>query len=199
MAENQGAPQTIYRLKLWLCDLKPLIWRRIEVPSAITLPKLHRTIQVAMGWEDYHLHAYHIGRRGYEIHDPEELYPSKARDERRVKLQAVVATVGTEFGYTYDFGDGWEHRLLLEGIALAEPGAFYPRCVQGGRSAPPEDVGGTGGYEDYLDALADPNHDQHDELLAWRGPFDPERFDREAVNRKLQKEFTQRSRRRSPG
>jgi hypothetical protein len=199
MAKNQDAPQTIYRLKLWLCDLKPLIWRRIEVPSIITLPKLHRAIQVAMGWEDYHLHAFHIGRISYEIPDPEEMYPSKARDERRVKLLAVVATVGTEFGYVYDFGDGWEHRLLLEAIALAEPGVFYPRCVQGDRSGPPEDAGGTGGYEDYLNALADPNHDQHDELLAWRGPFDPERFDREAVNRALRKEFSPKARQRSSG
>lgn len=97
-----------------------------------------------MGWEDYHLHAFHIGRSDYEPPDADESYPSKARDERRVTLQAVVATVGTEFGYVYDFGDGWEHRLLLEGIALADPGVFYPRCVQGARNAPPEDVGSLG-------------------------------------------------------
>ena len=100
-----AAPPKVYRLKLWLCEIKPEIWRRLEVPSGITLSKLHRMIQVAIGWEDYHLHQFEIGRRTYEVPDPEDIAGSKARDERRVKLDAAVTDVGTEFGYLYDFGD----------------------------------------------------------------------------------------------
>lgn len=176
-----------------------MIWRRLEVPAAITLPKLHRVIQVAMGWEDYHLHEFQIDRRRYEIPDPEELYARKAVDERRVKLETVVAKVGMEFGYLYDFGDGWRHALKLEAILLPEEGAIYPRCIAGSRSGPPEDAGGPRSYERYLDALGDPDHEQHEDLLAWRGPFDSERFDLQAVNLELEREFTRKVRRRSPG
>jgi len=189
------ASQNVYRLKLWLCDIKPEIWRRLEVPAAITLPKLHRVIQIAVGWEDYHLHKFNIGRRSYEIPDPEDLHGSKAADERRVKLNTTVREVGTEFNYLYDFGDGWEHRLRLEAITLPEEGIFYPRCIGGARSGPPEDAGGPPGYADYLNAISDPSHERHEDLLEWRGPFDPEAFDVGAINGELVAEFNAKPRR----
>lgn len=156
----------------------------------MTLPKLHLVIQVVMGWEDCHLHKFHVAGRRYEIPDPETFEQSiKTLDERRVKLSTIVREVGTEFNYLYDFGDGWEHGLLLEAILAESTGVHYPRCTDGARSGLPGDVGGVGGYEDYLQTLADPNHEQHEEMLAWRGPFDSEKFDIKAINRELARLF----------
>jgi hypothetical protein len=191
------ASQNIYRLKVWLCDISPVIWRRLEVPAGITLPKLHRVIQVAIGWQDYHLHQFRIGGRIYEVPDPEGSFESEALDARRVRLEMAVTKVGSEFGYLYDFGDGWEHKLCLEAITVPEEAAYYPRCTGGARSGPPEDAGGPYGYIEYLEALSDPNHERHGELLQWRGPFDPEAFDLNRINRELSKEFSQKVRRRS--
>lgn len=154
-------------------------------------------IQVAFGWEDYHLHGFRVGKRKYEVPDPEDLYKSKSLDERRVKLNKIVHEVGSEFGYQYDFGDNWNHRLLLEAIAMPETGVHYPRCTGGARSGPPEDAGGPHGYANYVDALGDPNHKRYDEMLGWRGPFDPEAFDMEEINSHLQKDLGSRVRRRS--
>lgn len=96
--------------------------------------------------------------------------------------------VGGEFSYLYDFGDDWEHRLLLEDSANPEPDAGYPRCTGGARCGPPEDVGSLPGYLEYLAALADPAHEQHEDMVEWRGPFDPERFDLDSTNRTLARE-----------
>ena len=181
--------QTIYTIKLWLREIEPMIWRRLEIPSNITLPRLHRVIQIAMGWEDCHLHYFETGRHRYEVPDPEDLYRSKAVDERRVRLDRVIKKVGAELSYLYDFGDGWNHALRLEAIALHEHGVNYPRCTAGGRNGPPEDSGGPYGYHAYLRALADPNHKQHSDMLSWRGPFDAENFDVDAINRELAKSF----------
>ena len=144
-------------------------------------------------------HAFHIGRIDYEIPDPDEIFPSKARDERRVRLQAVVATVGTEFGYVYDFGDGWEHRLLLEAIALGEPGVFYPRCVQGARSGPPEDVLALAAMKTI--STRSPIQTMMSTTNCWHGAdrLIAERFDRAAVNQALRKEFSPKTRQRSSG
>jgi hypothetical protein len=156
----------------------------------MTLPDLHRVIQAVMGWEDCHLHEFQVAGRRYEIPDPENSSQSiKTFDERRVKLSTIVREVGNEFNYLYDFGDGWEHGLLLEAILPGSTGVQYPRCTDGARSGLPEDVGGVGGYEVYLQALADANHEQHEEMLAWRGPFDSERFDMKAINRELARLF----------
>jgi hypothetical protein len=185
-------PETslVYQIKLWLLDVEPMIWRRLEVPAKITLPGLHQAIQVAMGWEDCHLHQFQVGDRQYEIPDPDSREGSgKSLDERRVRLDSIVSKVGTEIRYLYDFGDGWEHLLRLEATLPASPGARYPRCLAGARSGPPEDVGGPFGYEEYLQALADPDHEQHQELLEWRGPFSPEVFDLEEINLELAEKF----------
>ena len=100
--------------------------------------------------------------------------------------------MGTPFAYLYDFGDNWEHELLLEAILLPEPDAPYPTCIGGERRTPPEDVGGTHGYEEYLTVLADPEHKEHENMLQWRGPFDSELFSPAQVNQRLQKKFRSR-------
>jgi hypothetical protein len=145
------------------------------------------------GMEDYHLHQFAIGRRLYSVPDPDDdLYQRKVIDEHHVSLGKVVPRVGTQFSYLYDFGDSWEHDLLLEAILLPEADTKYPKCVAGEHRTPPEDVGGVHGYAEYLEAMADPEHQEHENMLLWRGPFDPELFSPAQVNRELQKQFRAR-------
>jgi hypothetical protein len=130
------------------------------------------------------------GRRIYSVPDEDDdLYERKIINESGVRLREVVPRVGTHFEYLYDFGDSWQHDLLLEAIVLPDPKAGYPHCLAGERSAPPEDVGGPSGYADYLEAMADPGHEEHENMLQWRGPFDPEAVSLTAVNQQLQKKL----------
>jgi Plasmid pRiA4b ORF-3-like protein len=117
------------------------------------------------------------------------MHERKVIDERRERLCDAVPRVGTQFLYLYDFGDNWRHDLLLEAILLPESAMQYPRCIAGERRTPPEDVGGTKGYEEYLEAIVDPEHEEHENLLRWRGAFDPEAFSPDEVNHRLRKRF----------
>lgn len=169
----------IYQIKVTLRGLRPPIWRRIQVTGDATLAKLHKIIQTAMGWGNYHLHVFSLG--GLEFGDPDaEL---GIRSGARVKLGQLITAEKTKFKYEYDFGDSWEHDLLVEKILEPEPGAKYPRCLTGKRACPPEDVGGIWGYAEFLEAIHDPANPEHDELLEWiGGEFDPEAFDLDDVN-----------------
>jgi hypothetical protein len=182
--------RAVYQLRITLQDIQPLVWRQIQVWEDITLGQLYTILQIVMNWEDYHLHEFTIGRRLYSVPDPDdEMHERKVIDESRAKLCDVAPRVGTQFLYHYDFGDDWRHELLLEAIVMAESGTQYPRCIAGARRTPPEDVGGTSGYETYLEALADPEHEEHENLLCWRGEFDPEAFSLDEVNQRLRKRF----------
>jgi hypothetical protein len=188
-------PQTraLYQLRITLQDIQPPIWRQIQVWEDITLGQLHTILQIVMHWEDYHLHEFTVGRRLYSVPDPDdELHERKVIDELRAKLCDVVPRVGTQFLYVYDFGDNWRHELLLEAIVMPEPDMKYPRCIAGARRIPPEDVGGTTGYEDYLAAVADPKHQEHEKMLRWRGEFGSETFSTDDVNQRLEKRFRSR-------
>ena len=186
--------QPLYQLKVTLRDIQPFIWRRFQVWGDTTLSRLHMVLQIVMDWEDYHLHEFVIGRRIYSVPDPDDdMYERKVIDEKQIRLSDVVAQVGTEFTYLYDFGDNWQHDLLLEAILLPDSGKHYPQCLAGQRRAPPEDVGGTFGYGDYVEAMADPEHEEHENMLRWRGPFDPEAFSVEEVNQRLWKKFRPRA------
>ena len=185
---------TIYRLKVTLHGSIPPIWRRIEVPSQMTLPQLHRTLQLVMGWENYHLHEFTIAGRAYAEPNPEDHdFGRDVLDERRARVGKLLATVESSFQYIYDFGDNWRHDILLESILPRTPRKRYPVCVAGARSAPPEDVGGIGGYQRYLEALFDLRHKDHRAMLAWRGRFDPEYFPLTSVNKRLREAFPVRS------
>jgi hypothetical protein len=184
---------TVYQLKVSLRDIQPPIWRRIQVWDNTKLPRLHRIIQLLFNWEDYHLHDFVAGRRVYSVPDADDAFNErKVMDEQAVPINRLAQRVGDTFDYLYDFGDDWRHEILLEAILLAEPGAFYPRCIAGARNGPPEDAGGTGGYANYLEALADLNHDEHENMLAWRGPFDSEAFSVDSVNASLKRSFYRR-------
>lgn len=183
-----GNNRALYQLKVTLRDVHPPIWRRIQVWEDTTLAQLHRILQIAMGWEDYHLHEFRIGSDVYGVPDPDDdLYERPVIDERRQRLRQLVPQVGISFEYLYDLGDNWRHELLLEDIALPDPEQRYPRCLAGERCAPPEDVGGPPGYAAYREALADSSHEEHESMLEWRGTFDAESFSADAVNRRLQK------------
>ncbi|MGD9145493.1 MAG: plasmid pRiA4b ORF-3 family protein [Anaerolineae bacterium] len=184
MAKRRRAKDVpIYQLKVTLKDTKPPIWRRLLVRSDTTLGDLHTIIQAAMGWWNYHLHQFIVGETYYGEPHPDYFDYLEMLDERGVTLGQVAPSEGDKFDYEYDFGDGWEHRVLVEKIAPPEPGRSYPVCIRGRRACPPEDVGGTWGYVDFLDAIRDPEHPEHESYLEWiGGEFDPEAFDLDEVN-----------------
>ena len=148
-------PKEVLQLKVSLKGSKPPIWRRLEVPATITLDQLHEVIQVAFEWTDSHLHAFETPQGEYGVPDPE--WGLDLRSERGVRL-TKVAEVGEKLTYVYDFGDDWQHVVLVEKIAPSQEGVAYPRCTAGRRAAPPEDCGGIWGYQDMLDAVPDAAH-----------------------------------------
>ncbi len=177
----------IYQLKITLQDIDPPIWRRLLVPADTKLPRLHRLLQTVMGWENYHLHAFAVGELLYGEPDP-DFDDARNVNERRVRLGDIAPEVGACFLYQYDFGDNWRHEVLVEKIMSADPIASYPLCTGGKRACPPEDCGGTWGYETFLEAITDPEHEEHEQYLMWiGGAFDPEGFDLNMTNRALRK------------
>jgi prevent-host-death family protein len=177
----------IYQLKITLKNIKPPVWRRVLVPSDFTLDQLHRVIQATMDrWYDYHLHEFIIDRTRYGDAAGALEAGDFVEEETRVQLQQVLRGEKHKFEYTYDFGDDWEHEILLEKILPRESDQTYPCCIKGKRSGPPEDCGGPWGYADFLAAIGDPKHPEHQELLEWAGgEFDPEFFDLEEINQEL--------------
>lgn len=179
----------IYQFKVTLIGVTPPIWRRIQVTGGYSLAQLHLALQFAMGWENYHLYMFRIGSKKYGPPDPDGVDELGLVDAKRIRLSAAMPTVGATVTYVYDYGDDWEHELLLEAIVMPAPDTTYPRCTEGERRCPPEDVGGISGYADYLEAMADPTHERHEEMMMWRGPFDSANFSVEQVNQELDKKF----------
>ncbi|MFD5121327.1 plasmid pRiA4b ORF-3 family protein [Streptomyces sp. NPDC058385] len=173
---------SVLQIKVTLVDIRPPIWRRLQVPADLTLDRLHLVIQTAMGWENCHMHLFQTptgdcGRRDSELGH---------RDERKVPLHAVAPAVGDRIGYTYDFGDDWVHHIEVEKTLPRAPGTAYPHCLTGRRACPPEDCGGPWGYANFLEAITDLGHEEDDELLEWvGGTFDPSHFDLEDTNKRL--------------
>ena len=185
---------TMYTLDVRLRDISPPIWRAIEIAGSATLEDLHFAIQVAMGWTNSHLHQFVIGDASYGMVDVDDADELDLEDEGEFELQDLVKH-GESFLYEYDFGDSWEHDTKVEAVLDADDDKTYPACIAGERACPPEDCGGAWGYEELLAALADPDHDEHDQFLEWvGGEFDPARLDLTAINRAL----APASRRRTP-
>ena len=181
---SSATPSQIYQIKITLRDSKPPIWRRLDVPDTMTLAQLHHVIQAAMGWADYHLHQFTVNGVEYGVPHPDDW--NEVRNEKSVKLSQFVTGPKFKFTYEYDFGDSWEHIILVEKVLPPEPGVDYPRCITGKRACPPEDCGGVWGYASFLEAISDPDHPEHEELLEWvGGEFDPEAFDCAVVNEAL--------------
>ena len=174
-------PRSIYQLKVTLQDSHPAIWRRVQVPGDLPLSRLHGVLQIVMGWTNSHMHQFKVAGRYYGTHklglEPE------VEDERQVRLNQIAPNAKSRFIYEYDFGDSWEHAIVVEKIMPPEKGIEYPRCIGGEKACPPEDVGGVWGYHDFLQQFRNPKHPEHAELLEWVGKkFDPERFDLNGVN-----------------
>ena len=185
-AQEQRPIESIYQIKVTLKDIQPPIWRRVQVPSNIGLNKLHRILQAVMPWDGYHLHQFIIGGVYYGEPDPDYGFP--IRNDRSTKLNQVVPGTRAKFIYEYDFGDSWDHEILVEKILPPQGGVRYPVCLSGRRACPPEDCGGIPGYSRFLEAIRNPEHEEHDELLQWvGGSFDPEAFDLDEINYRLKR------------
>jgi hypothetical protein len=174
-----------------LLDTRPPIWRRTQVKDC-TLDRLHEHLQTAMGWTNSDLHHFRIGEQLYG--DPllmqENFEEMGCKDSTTTRISDLLPTSGKRFRFEYecDFGDGWRHEVLFEGCVQAEAGKKYPLCVEGERACPPEDVGGVWGYADFVEAVQNEDHEQHDEILDWvGGSFDPEAFDAKAATRRMMK------------
>ena len=165
---------TLFELDVRLREIEPPIWRTVEVPGAWSLENVHFALQVAMGWTNSHLHHFKIGSQVYGMAGVDGTGDLEFEDERQYRLQDLVQSGGS-FVYEYDFGDGWEHDVTVNKVTAVSR-LPRPRCVAGARACPPEDCGGSGGYENLLEALADPRHKEHESLMTWSGDFKPERF-----------------------
>lgn len=176
-----------YQLRIELKHVEPLVWRRVLVPENVTLAKLHIILQGAMGWHGGHLHEYEIARLRYGTPCDDD-WPSDepVLDERRFRLNRFVETGLRHFRYIYDFGDRWEHRVKVEDLVMPRSGLSLIACLAGENACPPEDVGGYPGYAEFLEALKDPAHSEHANMLRWiGGSFDPTAFDLADVNERL--------------
>lgn len=188
MAAGKAQQPTIYQLKVTLKYIRPPIWRRLLVPRDMTLDALHDVLQTAFGWTDSHLHQFVVGDEYYGVPHPDYLdLGPPMKDECQARLRYVIGGRARKLVYEYDFGDGWEHEIIVEKKLVPEAGVAYPRCSAGRRACPPEDCGGPWGYGALLEAVADPEHSEHEEKSEWLGDdFDAEAFDLEAVNARLE-------------
>lgn len=182
-------PQDVV-LRITLEDIEPPIWREIALLDTTTLPELHRVIQVAFQWYDYHLHQFIIGAERYSIPDDElDDFGIPAHSTIGVTLAQLGLSEGAQFAYEYDFGDSWTHRVEVRKMSPASAGAeamVAPLLLDGRRGAPPEDCGGPPGYEELLRVLADPSNPEHEDMRTWVGPdFESERFDVRAARHAL--------------
>jgi hypothetical protein len=169
----------VYQVKVSLRRIRPPVWRRLRLPGGTSLGELHEVLQVAFGWDDQHLHAFEVGKRRF---GPQDRGLEGVGDERGARLREMAPAAGSRLRYTYDFGDSWEHDIVVEKV-LPPDGVPHAVCVGGRHAAPPEDCGGVWGYEALCEILADPTHPEHAERLAWLGhPHDPAAFDRAATN-----------------
>jgi hypothetical protein len=180
-------------LRIELIDIEPLIWRRAAVSTAINLQTLHRIIQAAMGWQDYHLWEFTADDKTYGVPDPEDAsWRHKVYRASTTKLASLIEGGITAFEYTYDMGDNWEHRITIERTAPAEAGKLYPEFLGGERRCPPEDCGGFPGYYEFLDVIAGADKGkgsrQKKEMLAWYGrPYDPDDIDEAQIRAALRR------------
>ena len=185
--KENAIPPEIYQLRVTLLGTKPPIWRRLLVRADMTMVQLHDVLQTAMGWQDCHMHEFSVGDRRIGQPTPEDqlMGMPPMESERKVRLSGILSKVGSKAIYTYDFGDTWEHSLVLEKILPVDPKLAYPVCTDGQLACPPEDCGGIPGFYDLVEALSDPHHDRYEEMLDWIGEFDPQAFSVERVNRML--------------
>lgn len=184
-AKGLRTKTSIYQVKVRLLGVKPPVWRRFIVPGEITLGMFHNILQVVIGWENYHAHFFRVGETEY---GPPQLDIDGMKNENRARLNNIVTGPRMKIYYEYDLGDGWLHSIIFEKFLQPEPGSDYPICIAGKRACPPEDCGGPGGYEHFLEVMGNPDDPEHEDMLFWAGEeFDPEAFDIDRVNQALRR------------
>ena len=190
MAPNRSQPGThsALRLRIQLNEVDPVVWRRLLVPGRVRLAKLGQMLLAAMGWNNSHLHAFRVGDTSYGMQDDDDDdFPDDEIDEQSVTVLQALREL-QPFTFDYDFGDGWEHDVVIEELIHSDAGLKFAVCLDGERACPPDDVGGPGGYVAFLEAIADPDHEDHDNFLEWvGGSFNPGEFDVANANALLQK------------
>ncbi len=188
-------PERACQVKVTLQGVKPGIWRRCVISETCDLHTLHGIIQDAMGWLDSHLYEFEVA--GQRFCDPEREDDFEAQEgvlsSHSATLSQFSLKPGTRFGYTYDFGDDWEHEILVEKLRPRKEGEFLPICVAGERNCPPEDCGGPHRYAEFLEAYLNPSHPDHHDMVEWAGPdFHPEAFDLRETNEILRTQYAKR-------
>jgi hypothetical protein len=181
-ARRGWAGQREYQLLVEMKGIERRIWRRLVMADTTPLPLLHRILQAAFSWKDYHLHEFRVGTVCFGV--PDDEYPPPHIDESSVRLYQLAHEPGDHFLYLYDFGDSWEHDVVLEDMRPAGT-PVTPVCLGGERAAPPEDCGGVDGYQQLVEALRDARHPEHADLKRWAGRYDPDAFSLELINRRL--------------
>ncbi|MEM0161265.1 MAG: plasmid pRiA4b ORF-3 family protein [Thermoplasmata archaeon] len=172
----------LFQIKISLKGIRPSIWRRVLVPTDFSLHQLHLVIQAAMGWENYHLYRFMINGQSFSLPDEDNFFDEM--DSRKTRLNNLFFMgKSPKMTYTYDFGDNWEHNILIEKIIPQDPGETYPKCIGGKRACPLEYCGGVYGYYELLEVLSDPSNREHESMKEWAGEdYDPEKFDIESIN-----------------
>lgn len=187
--QTGGMTDTVARLRITLSDTDPVIWRRVDVPVEASLKMLHDVIQGAMGWQDFHLWEFEAGERRYGLHNPG--WPDDPlAAAKNTKLKTLIDCGICQLDYTYDIGDNWHHSIVIEAVEPGQPDTKYPRYIDGARRCPPEDVGGTPGFENFLEAIANPKHPDHAELIEWYdrcygGAYQPDTIDELITKRRV--------------
>jgi hypothetical protein len=173
-----GSTDVVVQIKVKLLGVsKPPVWRRLQLRADTHLDRVHEMIVAAFGWQGYHMHVFTSGTDEFGLADPELGFI----DERQVSLGELIGGIGDRLRYTYDFGDDWEHEIVVEELLDGDPEIHYPVLVAAKGACPPEDCGGPWGYAELKEILADPTHEQHHEMLDWLGLEDASAFDPGAV------------------
>jgi hypothetical protein len=188
-------PSCIYELRITLEEIRPPIWRLVQVPGTLGLCCLHDVFQAVMGWTDSHLHQFEKDGKSWGVPEHYEDGEIDILDECRTKISDVLKAEGDSMLYVYDLGDDWRHEVVLEKILPAPDTTVRPVCLSGERHRPPEDVGGTSGYQEFLEVIFDPRHEEYEHSVRWAGGpsvltqsadrFQPEEFDVKAANATL--------------
>ena len=171
--------EPVVRIRIELEGTDPQVWRSVDVPLSSTLTALHDIIQVTMRWQGAHMFEFVVGDQFYgEPYPDDSAWDRKVLQAKSIRLKTLVERGVDRFIYVYDFGDNWRHHIILDGVRQGEDQTDYPAFVGGARRAPPDDVGGISGFEAFLEAVTDPRHEDHDQMLEWSdGSFDPEDID----------------------
>ncbi|WP_157212102.1 plasmid pRiA4b ORF-3 family protein [Desulfomonile tiedjei] len=181
--KKKSVEKRIYQLKITLRGIRPPIWRRIQVRSDTSLYLLHHILQTVMGWDRAHLHEFFVFGDSY---GDSKFMEGEVLEEKNVTLGQLITGEKERFRYLYDFGDSWEHEIVVEKILPMESEIRYPVCIKGKRACPPEDCGGAPGYENLLEVLKDPSDPEYEDVLDWvSSDFDPEEFNLELINKIL--------------